>query len=477
MFQGTGSDVGKSFIVAGLCRAAKLRGINVAPFKPQNMSNNAAVTPDGGEIGRAQWVQALAAKITPTVHMNPVLLKPESDRRSQVVVQGKVWDTAEAKDFQARKNILLSKVMESFETLKAGYDLVLVEGAGSPAETNLRKGDIANMGFAVEADVPVVLIGDIDRGGVIASIVGTHTVLDKQDREQIVGTIINRFRGDVSLFDDGVRDIVSRTNWPCFGILPWLKDAAKLPAEDAVVLEREPQIGDGKRLNISVPMLSRIANFDDLDPLVAEDNVEVIFVPPGTPIPKTTDLIILTGTKSALADMQFLIDQGWDIDVKSHARHGGAVLGLCGGYQMLGRLLLDPDTVDGNISEITGLGLLDIETVMHKDKTVREIKGRTDVGDSVEGYEIHVGKSDGPDTIRPFVTIDNVPYGASAPGKPIWGSYLHGIFASDAFRASFLERLSIDAGKVRYQAQLDRALDDVAASFDEHLDIAAMFGI
>jgi adenosylcobyric acid synthase len=253
MFQGTGSDVGKSFIVAGLCRVAKRRGISVAPFKPQNMSNNAAVTSEGGEIGRAQWVQALAAKITPSVLMNPVLLKPESDRRAQVIVQGKVWDTAEAKDFQAQKKFLLSKVMESFETLKAEYDLVLVEGAGSPAETNLRKGDIANMGFAVEAGVPVVLIGDIDRGGVIASIVGTHTVLDKRDRGQIVGTIINRFRGDMSLFDDGVRDIFNRTNWPCFGILPWLKGAAKLPAEDAVVLERASGNTDKKRLNISVP--------------------------------------------------------------------------------------------------------------------------------------------------------------------------------------------------------------------------------
>ena len=474
MFQGTGSDVGKSFIVAGLCRAALKRGIRVAPFKPQNMSNNAAVTDDGGEIGRAQWVQAIAAGRNPSVHMNPVLLKPESDRCAQVIVHGKVWDTAEAADYQSRKKLLLSSVMESYEILQSGADLVLVEGAGSPAETNLRQGDIANMGFALAADVPVVLIGDIDRGGVIASIVGTHTVLESRDKGQIVGTIINRFRGNISLFDDGIKEITARTNWPCFGVLPWLKMASKLPAEDAVVLER-PQSGtEDRKLKVAVPMVSRIANFDDLDPLIVEQSVEVTFVPPGTPLPQDTDLIILAGTKSSLSDMKFLIDQGWDIDIKSHVRHGGAVLGLCGGYQMLGLHLFDPDSTDGNLTNQKGLGLLDVHTCMYPEKTVQNLKGITAEGHSFEGYEIHVGQTEGADTSRPFITIDGVPHGASAESKPIWGCYLHGLFANDDFRASFLKRFSIAASSAHYRKTVDKALDDIAASFEEHLDIDAM---
>ena len=474
MFQGTGSDVGKSFIVAGLCRAALRRGISVAPFKPQNMSNNAAVTDDGGEIGRAQWVQAIAAGRKPSVHMNPVLLKPESDRRAQVIVQGKVWDTAEARDYQNRKRLLLSVVMESYETLKSDADLVLVEGAGSPAETNLRRGDIANMGFALAADVPVVLIGDIDRGGVIASIVGTHAVLEKSDRAQIVGTIINRFRGNISLFDDGIKDITARTNWPCFGVLPWLQTAHQLPAEDAVVLERSISDEKDRKLKIAVPMVSRIANFDDLDPLIAEKGVEVTFVPPGKPLPRDTDLIILAGTKSTLSDMQFLINQGWDIDIKAHVRQGGAVLGLCGGYQMLGHNLFDPDGADGDLTNQKGLGLLDIETRMVPEKTVRNLQGATEEGHSFDGYEIHVGQTDGADTNRPFVVIDGVPYGASAERKPIWGCYLHGLFSSDDFRASFLKRFSMAASSTRYRKTVDAALDDIAASFETHLDIEAM---
>ena len=474
MFQGTGSDVGKSFIVAGLCRAASRRGIRVAPFKPQNMSNNAAVTEDGGEIGRAQWVQALAAGRVPSVHMNPVLLKPESDRCAQVVVHGKVWDTAEAADYQSRKKLLLSSVMESYETLKADTDIVLVEGAGSPAETNLRRGDIANMGFAVAADVPVVLVGDIDRGGVIASMVGTHTVLDVNDRNQIVGTIINRFRGDISLFDDGLEDIAARTGWPCFGVLPWLPNAQRLPAEDAVILERAETGEADKKLKIAVPMVSRIANFDDLDPLIAEDSVEVTFVPPGTPLPRDVDLIILAGTKSTLADMQFLIYQGWDIDIKAHARHGGAVLGLCGGYQMLGHYLFDPDSTDGTLTNQKGLGLLDVHTRMYPEKTVQNLKGTTAEGHSFEGYEIHVGQTEGADTSRPFITIDGVPHDASADGKPIWGCYLHGLFSSDEFRVSFLKRFSIAASSARYRKTVDAALDNIAASFEAHLDIDAM---
>lgn len=323
MFQGTGSDVGKSVIVAGLCRAFWRRGLNVLPFKPQNMSNNAAVTPGGGEIGRAQWLQALACGVNPTVHMNPVLLKPQSDQGAQLVVHGKVRGHYLARDYQGAKKDLLAAVMTSFDILKKDADLVIVEGAGSPAEVNLRQNDIANMGFAVEADCPVVLIGDIDRGGVIASIVGTEVLLDQEDHRMIVGFLINKFRGDIRLFDEGLKITAEKSGWRSFGVVPFLPEVAKLPAEDAVALSQPPTKLTGK-IHIAVPMLSRISNFDDFDPLKAEPDVFLDMVPPGKPIPKSADLIILPGTKSTIADLEFLRGQGWDIDILSHHRQGGA---------------------------------------------------------------------------------------------------------------------------------------------------------
>src|SRR5690606_9322822 len=314
--------------------AARNRGLSVAPFKPQNMSNNAAVTADGGEIGRAQALQALAAGVPLHTDMNPVLLKPETDVGAQVIVQGRRLTTAKARDYQRLKPQLLARVLESFHRLKSAHDIVLVEGAGSPAEVNLRAGDIANMGFARAADVPVILTGDIDRGGVIAQIVGTQAVIDAEDAAMVAGFLINRFRGDPSLFDDGYRMIEQRTGWRGFGVCPWFPDAWRLPAEDALDLAA-PRRETG--LHVVCLCLSRIANFDDLDPLAQEPGVRLTMLGPGRAIPGDADLVILPGTKSTRGDLAFLRAQGWDVDLAAHVRRGGHVLGICGGYQLLGR--------------------------------------------------------------------------------------------------------------------------------------------
>ncbi|HUH48240.1 MAG TPA: cobyric acid synthase, partial [Mycoplana sp.] len=409
MLQGTGSDVGKTVLVAGLCRIASNRGLKVRPFKPQNMSNNAAVSADGGEIGRAQWLQAMAARVPSSVHMNPVLLKPQSDTGSQIVVQGKVFGQARGRDYQALKPKLLGAVMESFEAISEAADLIVVEGAGSPAEINLRAGDIANMGFATRAGVPVVLVGDIDRGGVIASLVGTHAILPAEDRAMVTGYLINKFRGDVTLFDDGIRAVEAHTGWPCFGVVPWLKHARQLPAEDSVVLERLAT-GRARALRVAVPVLSRIANFDDLDPLRLEPDVDLVFVRPGERIPSDAALVVLPGSKSTIADLNDLRAQGWDRDLEQHHRRGGRIIGICGGYQMLGRRVTDPLGIDGSEREIEGLGLLEVETEMAPEKTVRNSSAHSlRYGVPLEGYEIHLGLTTGPDCARPAVEIDGRP--------------------------------------------------------------------
>ncbi len=355
MFQGTGSDVGKSVLVAGLCRLARRLGLKVAPFKPQNMSNNAAVADDGGEIGRAQALQALACGLLPSVHMNPVLLKPQSDHGSQIVVQGKMWGQARGRDYQKLKPQLIDAVIQSFEQVSQGVDLVLVEGAGSPAEINLRAGDIANMGFATRAGVPVILVGDIDRGGVIASLVGTHAVLDDRDRSMVAGFLINKFRGDVSLFDDGIAGIVRHTGWPCFGVVPWLEAASRLPAEDSVVLERLRPLRGGRK-RVSVFVLDRIANFDEFDAFAAEPEVDVTFVRPGDRLPPDTVLAILPGSKSTISDLERFRANGWDADLTAHLKRGGHVFGVCGGYQMLGRAVAGPLRIEGGAARRRALG-------------------------------------------------------------------------------------------------------------------------
>ena len=345
MIQGTGSDVGKSLLVAGLARAFTRRGLRVLPFKPQNMSNNAAVTADGGEIGRAQALQARAARVPTSVHMNPVLLKPQTDVGAQVVVQGRVVGNAKAREYQAMKPRLLGAVLDSFGRLAAEADLVLVEGAGSASEVNLRAADIANMGFARAADVPVVLVGDIVRGGVIASLVGTKVVIEPEDAAMIVGFLVNRFRGDPSLFADGMARIADETGWAALGLIPYFAEAQKLPAEDALGIPgRGALTGAVKVVVLAYP---RIANFDDFDPLRQEPGVDVAFIRPGEPIPGDAALVILPGSKATIADLGALRETGWDVDLAAHWRRGGHVLGICGGYQMLGRRVADPDGIEG----------------------------------------------------------------------------------------------------------------------------------
>jgi adenosylcobyric acid synthase len=474
MLQGTGSDVGKSLIAAGLCRAYTRRGLAVRPFKPQNMSNNAAVTEDGGEIGRAQALQARACRVPPTTDMNPVLLKPQSEIGAQVVVQGRVTGNARARDYQALKPSLLPRILESFERLAATCDLVLVEGAGSPAEVNLREGDIANMGFAQAAGVPVVLIADIDRGGVIASLVGTWAVLEPEERMRLRGYIINKFRGDPSLFEDGLAIISERTGLPSFGIVPWFEPARLLPAEDAVVLDRDrPTAAGEKPIRIAVPRLPRIANFDDLDPLIAEPDVAVLFVPPGRALRGDADLIVLPGSKTTIADLAALRAEGWDIDIAAHLRRGGHVIGLCGGYQMLGARIRDPSGIEGPPADVSGLGLLDIETELTADKTLIEAAGvELSTGAPVRGYEMHVGRTEGPSLVRPMLRLGAHEDGAVSPDGRVFGCYLHGLFASDDFRRAFLARLRPGrASHLAYDAQMERTLDALADHLEAHLDL------
>ena len=470
MIQGTGSNVGKSLLVAGLCRAAARRGLRVAPFKPQNMSNNAAATPEGGEIGRAQALQARAAGRAPHSDMNPVLLKPESETGAQLVVQGRRIHTQEAARYHSDKGALLDRVLESFRRLSAGTDLVLVEGAGSPAETNLRRGDIANMGFACAAGVPVMLVGDIDRGGVIAQIVGTQAVLDGADRARIAGFAVNRFRGDLGLFDAGRDDIAARTGWPCLGVVPWFHEAWKLPAEDMMDIASRP----GGACKVAVPQLPRMANFDDLDPLAAEPAVTVEFVPPGRPLPGDADLVLIPGSKSTRADLAFFRAQGWDIDLQAHLRRGGHVLGLCGGYQMLGRSIADPGGVEGPPGTDAGLGLLDVETVMTRDKQVVQRRATALPGDEpVTGYEIHMGRTEGPDRSRGWLQVAGRVEGAASPDGRVRGSYLHGLFASDGFRARFLEGLGHTA-QAEYESGVEATLDALAEHLETYMDVAAL---
>jgi adenosylcobyric acid synthase len=475
MIQATGSNAGKSTLVAGLARALVRRGLKVAPFKPQNMSNNAAVAVEGGEIGRAQAVQARAARMIPSVHMNPVLLKPETDSGAQVIVQGQRWGTLKAKNFLDKKAALLPAVLDSFARLAREADIVLVEGAGSPAEINLRAGDIANMGFAAAADVPVVLTGDIDRGGVIASLAGTHLVLEPEERARIRGFIINKFRGDARLFDQGLAAVTRLTGWPSLGVVPWLPRAAWLPAEDAVDLDRV-HASTASRV-IAVPVLARIANFDDLDPLGMEPGVKLVFVRPGEAIPGNADVVILPGSKSTIGDLAFLRAQGWDIDIAAHVRRGGHVLGLCGGYQMLGQTIADPDGIEGPSGTVDGLGLLDISTVMSADKSMRLVQGiHSATGTPIEGYEIHLGRSEGRDCIRPVVTIEGRPDGASTADGRVQGTYVHGLFTGDAFRKAWLANLGI-ASTLAYESQIESALEALADHLEAHLDIEAMLAI
>ncbi len=519
MFQGTGSDVGKSLIVAGLARALTLRGLKVRPFKPQNMSNNAAVTADGGEIGRAQALQARAARVPPSVHMNPVLLKPQSEIGAQIVVQGRVMGSANAAAYQHVKRDLMPFVLDSFARLRGAADLVLVEGAGSAAEINLRDNDIANMGFARAADVPVVLVGDIDRGGVIASLVGTKAVLAAADAALIRGFIVNKFRGDPVLFASGMERIAALTGWQPLGLVPFFPAARALPAEDALALDsliltREAGEGDhlakqdggggagarensgslaplpprfarspspvplrstgeeNKRLRVAVAILPHIANFDDLDPLEAEPAVELMRVRPGHALPGDADLIVLPGSKATIADLTALRAAGFDIDMAAHRRRGGFILGLCGGYQMLGRTIADPDGSEGPPATVDGLGLLDVATTLVPQKRLEAVGGATCDGAPFAGYEMHMGLTAGADCARPFARLDDgsADGAMSADGRVI-GTYIHGLFADDRQRAAWLARFAAAPSDVAYETSIEQTLDALAAHLAAHLDL------
>lgn len=479
MLQGTGSDVGKSLLVAGLCRYFARKGLRVRPFKPQNMSNNAAVTADGGEIGRAQALQARACGVEPTSDMNPVLLKPESDKGSQIVLQGRVWGAAGAMDYQRYRSQFMSRVMESYRRLQDASDIVIVEGAGSISEVNLRDGDIANMGFAVEANAPVVLVADIDRGGAIGSIVGSYVLLPPAERELLKGYIVNKFRGDIGLFMPAVEIIRERTGLSSYGVVPWFYGAPALPAEDSLSLarsERRSLSGEKQRIKIRALSLSRISNFDDFDPLAAEDDVDFAFVPPGEPISGDVDLVIVPGTKATLADLAFLRAQGWDIDILAHVRRGGRLLGVCGGYQLLGGEIEDPMGIESReASSAHGLGLLRVRTVLDEEKTVRRFSATTGEGATIDGYEIHMGITEGPDTARPMFSLGGVPEGARSEDGRVEGCYVHGLFTSDSYRAQYLSAFRDDrADGVAYEATVERTLDELADHVGEHIEVEAL---
>lgn len=488
MFMGTGSDVGKSLIVAGFCRLFANRGINVAPFKPQNMSNNAAVAfsydinknqilDDMGEIGRAQWLQAKAAKQLPTTLMNPILLKPEGQMGSQVIINGKKFKSLKAREYYQHKPKFLAAILKSYQILKTRHQMILIEGAGSPAETNLRQADIANMGFAEQSNIPVVLIGDIDRGGVIASIVGTYEVISQADRDRIKGFIINKFRGDITLFDDAITEIENRTGWKNLGVIPYFEDAHLLPAEDSMALEKplkttqktqkiaQKQQKSVKKLRILALKMPHIANFDDLDPLFQHKNVDLSLIKSGI-LPNNVDLIIIPGSKSTITDLQYLYDQGWDIDLKSHVRQGGKILGICGGYQMLGKIINDPNLLEGTQKTINGLDLLNVETEISGDKSTSLVEF-----DNFSAYEIHIGKTTGKDLANPMFSWGERQLGAVSNDGNVMGSYLHGIFSNDEFRENFLANLGAEKNDENYNQIIEITLDKLAQHIEKHINI------
>ncbi|MDQ6620412.1 MAG: cobyric acid synthase [Pseudomonadota bacterium] len=475
MIQGTTSDAGKSTLVLGLCRLLRRRGIRVAPFKPQNMALNSAVTRDGGEIGRAQALQAEAAGIDAHTDMNPVLLKPTSDTAAQVVIHGHARADMSANAYHDYKAIALRAVLESYERLRASYDVIVVEGAGSPAEINLRHGDIANMGFAEVADCPVVIIGDIDRGGVFAQLVGTLDCLSPSERERIVGFVINRFRGDRALLEPGLVWLEERTGKPVLGVLPFLR-GLHLDAEDAIDTTQHAGAPESRPLHVVIPVLPRISNHTDFDPLSAHPRVDVTFAGPGRPLPPA-DLVILPGSKNTRADMHWLISQGFAADIQRHLRYGGKLIGICGGMQMLGTVILDPIGVEGESGSTRGLGLLDFETTMGPQKVLRRVSGRLRIGAgaSVTGYEIHMGESRGPALHRSAVDLGIHSDGVLAEDGQIIGTYLHGLFDEPRACAALLQWAGLEhAEGVDYASLRTRSIDSVADNIASAIDIDSL---
>ncbi len=468
MIQGTCSGAGKSTLVAGLCRLLARQGLRVAPFKPQNMSLNSAVAADGGEIGRAQALQAMAARVPALVDMNPVLLKPSSDTRAQVVVAGKPFVELEAGGYQGLKAQLLPHVLSAFQRLHSEFDAVIVEGAGSPAEVNLRANDIANMGFAEAVDCPVLLVADIDRGGALAHVVGTLACLSDSERSRIEGIVINRFRGDIALLEPGVEWLQRECGKRVLGVLPYL-DGLVLDAEDALP-EPKPKTGTDHVFRIVVPVYPRISNHTDFDALRLHPGVELILIGPGDPLP-ACDLVILPGSKNVRADLDFLKARGWDEAILRHVRYGGRVIGICGGMQMLGTRIQDPDGVEGPAGSSDGLGLLPLDTILRREKQLRNVSGHLELGPAFHGYEIHMGTSQGAALERPAASIDGRPEGAMSADGRILATYVHGIFDAPAACAALLNwaglkgAQGVDLAAMR-EASLERLADCVAENLD-----------
>jgi adenosylcobyric acid synthase len=470
MIQGTTSDAGKSTVVAGLCRVLKRRGIRVAPFKPQNMALNSAVTADGGEIGRAQAVQAQAAGLAPHTDMNPVLLKPNSDTGAQVIIHGHAIANMEAAAYHDYKKVARAAVLESYGRLSAQYEMVMVEGAGSPAEINLRAGDIANMGFAEAVDCPVLIVADIDKGGVFAHLVGTLTLLSDSEQARVKGFIINRFRGDIALLQPGLNWLQQRTGKAVFGVLPFLH-GLHLEAEDAISHEKID--ATQHRLHISVPVLPHISNHTDFDPLRLHPQVNLHFVAPGE-APPASDLIILPGSKNVRSDLQWLRAQGWDDHLARHLRYGGKLMGICGGLQMLGTAIHDPHGIEGAPGSSDGLGYLDYTTTLQPHKQLHNVQGRLALTHTtVCGYEIHAGISEGPGLRSPFALLENGrSEGAISSDGQIMATYLHGVFEMPEALSALLQWAGLRSPQVfDYHALREQNLERLADTLEAHLDM------
>jgi len=471
MVQGCTSDAGKSAVVTGLCRALRRRGLRVAPFKPQNMALNSAVTVDGGEIGRSQAAQAAACGLEPHSDMNPVLLKPTADRTAQVIVGGRVREDLDARGYQSRKRTLRAEVMAAHARLAADYEVIVAEGAGSPAEVNLRADDIANMGFAEAVDCPVLLVADIDRGGVFATLVGTLQLLGAGERARVRGVIINRFRGDRSLLDPGLEWFSAYTGKAVLGVLPWL-EGLYLEAEDSLARRGSPREAE---FRVVVPALPRMSNHTDLDALALTPGVGVAFVGPGER-PPPADLVVLPGSKHVRADLAWLRREGWPAYLQRHLRYGGRVVGVCGGYQMLGTRIEDPDAVEGEGGSSEGLGLLAVTTRLRPVKQLLRVAGRLlPGGEALTGYEIHMGETAGPDTSRPLADLGGRRDGATSADGQVLGSYLHGLFDAPQARRALLARCGFEAGEVPDQAALREAgIERLADAVEAHLELDAL---
>lgn len=476
MVQGTTSDAGKSMLVAGLCRVLKNKGYKVAPFKPQNMALNSAVTADGGEIGRAQAVQAQAAGITPTTDMNPVLLKPSSDTGAQVIIHGKAVGTMQAQKYHDYKRIGMEAVLSSHQRLRAEFDVIVVEGAGSPAEINLREGDIANMGFAEAVDCPVIIVSDIERGGVFAHLVGTLDLLSPSEQQRVVGFVINKFRGDITLLESGLSWLEQRTGKPVLGVLPYLHNL-QLAAEDAIQAQQNLDSSD-TRLTIVVPVFKRISNHTDFDMLRIHPQVELIFVPPGNRLPPA-DLIILPGSKNVRADLAMLHEMQWHHDIQKHLRYGGKVLGICGGYQMLGKTITDPQGIEDQAGTSQGLAYLSIETQLQTTKKLVQSSGELllSVSDSeapiaIHGYQIHVGLSTVADEAQPLIHLaDGTFDGCINSDNNVAGTYLHGLFDDPLALQRILHWAGADTTLMQhYEQQQEDEITRLAQACEQHLD-------